>query len=471
MLKASGYTLLSVFIVNLLATSGDITLSWTSPIYIQLYSRDPSINPLGRPITDDEDGWLGSLLTIGAIVGPLPFSLIAEKFGRKIALLCIAVPHIISYIVMAFARNIYLFYFGRIFGGLALGGGYTLLPMYITEISEDHNRGMMSLSLNIFWALGNFLPYAIGPFMSIMWFNLVLACIPTAFFIIFLVIGSETPYYLLGANKIEQAETSLVKLRSLSNDVVQKELEFMKAHLKDDEDSHFSDILRKAELRKALVICVFLIVAQAMSGYCAITFYLQPIFEAAGTSLSSDISALIVGSTMFLSSFVAPVLVDRLGRKILTIFSCFGTFVSLVILGSFFYVQDFTILDSDPINWMPIFSLILYILTFNFGLGSIPWILSSELFPNSVKQIAASTVSSTFWITSFLLTRFFNDMNDVLGKAGSFWFFAIICLAAALFSIIYMPETKGKSFSEIQEMLRSGNKDFGKEEGLHPEKF
>ncbi|XP_018578224.1 facilitated trehalose transporter Tret1-like, partial [Anoplophora glabripennis] len=447
---------------NLLATSGDITLSWTSPIYHQLYSKNPSINPLERPITEDEDGWLGSLLTIGAIIGPFPYSLIAEKFGRKIGLLCLAVPHIVSYFTMAFAKSIYLFYFGRIFGGLALGGGYTLLPMYITEISEDYNRGMLSLSLNVFWALGNFIPYAVGPFVSIMWFNIILACLPTAFFIAFLIIGTETPYYLIGANKIEQAHTALMKLRSLENDLVQKELESMKLHLKDDEHGHFSDILKKAELRKALLICLVLIIAQALSGFCAITFYLQPIFEAAGTSISAEISALIVGCAMLLSSFVAPVLVDRLGRKILTISSCFGTFVSLIILGSFFFVQDFTFQDIDHISWMPIFSLILYILTFNFGLGSIPWILSSELFPNSVKQIAASTVSSTFWITSFLLTRFFNDMNDFMGRAGSFWFFAVICLLAAIFSIFFMPETKGKSFGEIQEMLKRGTKNLDK---------
>ncbi|KAJ8977077.1 hypothetical protein NQ317_008419 [Molorchus minor] len=154
-------------VVDLLATSGDITLAWTSPIYSKLYSNDTSINPLGRPITENEDGWIGSLVTIGAMVGPLPFSFIAEHFGRKIGLLCIAIPHIIAYFSMAFATNIYVFYFGRIFGGLAMGGGYTLLPMYIAEVSEDHNRGMMSQTLNIFWAIGNFLPYLIGPFLSI----------------------------------------------------------------------------------------------------------------------------------------------------------------------------------------------------------------------------------------------------------------------------------------------------------------
>ncbi|KAJ8942453.1 hypothetical protein NQ318_002666 [Aromia moschata] len=200
---------------DLLATAGDLPLSWTSPIYPKLYSNDTSINPLGKPITEHQDGWIGSLVTIGAIVGPLPFGFISEKFGRKIGLLSIALPHIISYFMMAFAKHIYMFYIGRILGGLAMGGGYTLLPMYIAEISQNSNRGMMSQTLNVFWAIGNFLPYALGPFLSIMWFNIVLACIPSIFFLSFLAIGPESPYYLVKVNKIKEAEKALMLLRSL----------------------------------------------------------------------------------------------------------------------------------------------------------------------------------------------------------------------------------------------------------------
>ncbi|KAJ8920260.1 hypothetical protein NQ315_011921 [Exocentrus adspersus] len=451
------YTLLCVVTVNLLATAGDVTLTWTSPVYPKLYSNDSSVNPLGRPITEDEDGWLGSLVNIGAMVGPLPFSVIAERFGRKIGLLCIAVPHIIAYLTMAFAKNIYIFYFGRIFGGLAMGGGYSLLPMYIAEISQDSNRGMMSLTLNIFWAIGNFLPYAVGPFTSIMLFNCFLACIPAAFFVTFLVVGVETPYYLAGIGKMDKAEKSLMKLRCLGKEGVQKELESIKAHLKKDDDGHFSDILKRKELRKAFIICIILIVAQESSGSCAITFYLQPIFESAGTNLSADISALIVGVALLISSFIAPFVVDKLGRKLLTVTSCLGMFGSLLMLGIFFYIQDSTAQSTENILWMPIFSLIFFIISFNIGMGCIPWTLCSELFPNNVKQIAASSVSSTCWITTFLITRFFNDMNDHMGRAGTFWFFAATCFASAIFSIIFVPETKGKSFSEIQDMLKYGN--------------
>ncbi|KAJ8946910.1 hypothetical protein NQ314_008709 [Rhamnusium bicolor] len=190
-----------VSLIDLLATSGDLTLSWTSPVYPKLYSNDSSINPLPRPITEDEDGWIGSLVMIGAMTGPFAAGFISEKYGRRIALLCLAIPHMVSLFTMAFAHNVYLFYFGRLFAGLSTGGGYTVLPVYIAEISQDSTRGPYTQTLNVFWALGNFLPYAIGPYLSMIWFNLILACLPTIFFVLFLILGPETPYYLVMRKK------------------------------------------------------------------------------------------------------------------------------------------------------------------------------------------------------------------------------------------------------------------------------
>ncbi|KAH0813528.1 hypothetical protein GEV33_009263 [Tenebrio molitor] len=131
-------TLLTFF--DLLATSGDITMTWTSPIFSKLYSNDSEVNPFGKPITTDEDSWIGSLINIGAMIGPFPYGFIGEKYGRKIGLLAISIPHIISYLTLAFSRTVYLYYFARLLGGIAVGGGYTLLPMYVAEVAEDSNR-------------------------------------------------------------------------------------------------------------------------------------------------------------------------------------------------------------------------------------------------------------------------------------------------------------------------------------------
>lgn len=444
------------FSVNLLATTGDVTLSWTSPIYPKLYSNDSSINPLRRPITENEDAWIGSLLTLGAFMGPTIFSIIAENFGRKIALLAIGFPHIVSYVTLAFAQDVYLYYFARFLGGLAVGGGYCLLPMYIAEIAKKTDRGTLSQTLSVFWAIGNFIPYAIGPFISIKWFNSSLAIIPVIFFICFSLFGTETPYYYVKRNKVEKAEKSLMRLRSKGKEEVQEELQDIREYLKFNETGSLWEIIKNQATRKSFFVCLVLISSQELSGFCAISFHLQLIFEAAGTNIPADISALIVGAAIIVSSFVAPALIDRLGRRFLTIASCFGMCFAHILMGLYFYIHDFTEYNSKNISWIPMFSLIFYSFSFNFGICCVPWTLVSELFPSNAKHVATLCISSFSWAVSFIMTSYFNTMNDSLGRSGTFGFFATACFFTAIFSILLVPETKGKSFIEIQEMLNFG---------------
>ncbi|KAG5875441.1 hypothetical protein JTB14_006262 [Gonioctena quinquepunctata] len=244
-----------------------------------------------------------------------------------------------------------------------------------------------------------------------------------------------------------------MQLRSLDEEGVQNELANIKSYLRFNEEGHIWDILSDKILRKAFIICLILITTQELSGFCAIMYHLQMIFESAGTNIRSDISAMIVGLMLVISSFIAPFLVDRAGRRSLIIYSCMGMCVPLAMLGGFFYIQDVLNSCTSSIFWVPIFSLIVYIIFFNLGICTVPWTLTAELFPNNVRQIAVSAVCSFCWVTSFTTTKTFNDMNRWMGQSGTFWFFSMSCLCCAIFSKIFVPETKGKSFSEIQEML------------------
>nr|CAI5828346.1 unnamed protein product [Callosobruchus analis] len=428
-------------------------MSWTSPIYPKLSSNDTSINPLGRSITQDEYSWIGSLINIGAMVGPLPFGFIGERYGRKIGLLCIAVPHTMSYLTMAFAKEVYLFYFGRVLGGIAVGGGYTLLPMYIAEVSDELKRGFYSVFLGIFWGFGNFLPYLIGPFLSVMWFNIVLACFPITFFIVFLTIGVETPYYLVGKGDIENAEKVLMLLRSKNEEEVKKELTQIKEGCNKSEVAHFKDIILNSGQRKALLVAISFILFQQLSGMNAITFYLESIFEASGSSLPSDISSLITGAAIFLSSFLTPFLVNIYSRKAVSLLSVIGMALPLGMLGGFFYARDNHNVNIEHIMWMPLVSLVLIILVYQIGFAVMPWTISSELFSKNTKHIAASVVSISCWIGSFVVTKCFTDMTQIFGNAGTFWFFGGCCLLCAVFIVFCVPETSGKTFVEIEKML------------------
>ncbi|CAH1112504.1 unnamed protein product [Psylliodes chrysocephalus] len=455
-MKFLSYTTLTVLTVDLLATSGDITMTWTSPMYSKLYSNDSSINPLPRPITAEEDAYIASLINIGAMVGGIPFSFISDHFGRKVALLGIGIVHIIAYLSMAFAKTVDIFYFGRAFGGLAVGAGYTLLPLYIAEVAKEEDRGLYSMTMTVFWALGNFMPYLVGPFLSGRMFNLFNAAFPIAFFILFLLLGIETPFYLVGANKMDEAEKVLMVLRSQDEKGVQTELNHIKDTLKQEEETppSFKNIFINPGIRKAFIISIALMSFQQFSGWNAIFFYLQPIFEASGTMLPSYISSMIVGASIMIFSLPAPYFADKFGRKTLLICSSTLMAICLFMLGSFFYFENRTNFNIEPIAWLPITSLLIMVFAFENGMACLPWTVSSELFPKNFKKISASTTSAACWFASFLMTQFFNDMTDVFGKDGTFLFYGMFSLGCGVFTWFYIPETRGKTFIEIQQLLQ-----------------
>lgn len=223
-----------------------------------------------------------------------------------------------------------------------------------------------------------------------------------------------------------------------------------------NKNGSFLDIVKDRVAMKSLFICAVLIASQELSGFCGITFHLQLIFEAAETGIGADFAALIVGFAMIISSVIGPILIDKLGRRFLTITSCFGMCIAHILIGSFFYIHDLTTFSVKGFTWVPIFSLIVYICSFNCGICSVPWTLTSELFSSNVKQVASFSMSTLCWTVSFIMTSYFNTLNSVLGKSGLFWFFASACMTTGIFSIIYVPETKSKTFLEIQEMLHFG---------------
>lgn len=446
-------TIIVALVANLLATSGDISQTWTSPMYSKLYSNDTTVNPLGRPITKDEDSWIASLINIGAILGSIPAGLMADKIGRKMTLLCIAVPHFTAYLMFAFVSEVYLFYIGRFINGIAVGAGYAILPMYIAEITEDSNRARLSLSLNVFWTFGNFMPYALGPYLDIKIFNLIIAAVPLIFFVTFLFVGTESPYYLVHKGQSEKAEKIIIKLRSCSKDSAAKEILRIEDTFSRHENGKITDIFTKKALRKAMVISLMLMLFNQITGINAITYYLQPIFEASGASISADISSTIVGLCMFIFSIIATYFVEKAGKKFLLGISSFGCFLALGVLGIYFYIHDSTSLPTDKIFWLPIAAVISYYFFYNMGLASLPWTITAELFPNSVKALSSSADTCFCWMASFFVTRYFNFLNDSIGKAGTFWIFGGASILCLIFDIVWVPETKGKSLAEIQDIL------------------
>ncbi|KAL3269493.1 hypothetical protein HHI36_008560 [Cryptolaemus montrouzieri] len=437
-----------LFLGNFLALTGDAAITWPSPVLPKLNTTD---NPLDRRITEDEASWIASVMGFGSMVALIPFCFLPDLIGRKPSLLLIAVPHMLSFGIAAFAKTVFLFYVARFLSGFSVCACYIVLPMYVAEISESSNRGLMLVSYAIFSNFGSLLSYITGPYLSIFWFNIFLLIFPICFFISFLFIAPESPYYYVMKKEYTKASKAIQILRSNYQNS-ELELNSIRMELETSQKGDIWNTLTEKHAIKGSIIALMLTSFQQLSGYAVFIPYTQTIFEQAGSKIDPAISSILVGLVAFFASFLCPSVIDKRGRRFVLIISLTGIIISEIIFGSYYYLDTHKY-DTESIRWIPLLCLVLYMLFFTFGLGPLPLTITSEILPVNIKFLV-STISSFFGtVCSTILSKNYYFLNDNLGYYGTIWMFAGFCTILLVFIITVMPETKGKGFSEILEEL------------------
>lgn len=334
---------------------------------------------------------------------------------------------------------------------------YVVVPMYVGEIAQDGNRGALGCFLPIIVSFGILFGYCVGPYLSIMWFNLISA-VPAIIFLGVVFLLPESPYYLLMNNKVAEANRVLYFIRNGTNrELMDNEILSMRKTLKYSQEntSNFKDFFFVPSLRSTTLLIITIMIFQQLTGVSIIIAYMQTVFNDAGIQIPSEIAVIIVGIVQCISCSATPLVVDKLGRKILLLLSIFGTGMSQCTMGIYFYLKTEGN-DINAITWLPILSLVVFITAYNIGLGPLPWVLVGELFPQHVKSIASTIATFSCLIMAFSTTVSFPLLREVLGVAWSFWFFSACCVLGFTVLLVFLPETKGKSLYEIQLML-NGN--------------
>ncbi|XP_046383720.1 facilitated trehalose transporter Tret1-like [Ischnura elegans] len=440
---------------TLVALSGGCALAWTSPAIDLLKSPGSQC-----PVSDFEGSWVGALLPLGAIFGALPSGSLADRVGRKMLLLFMAVPFVISWLMLALAKSVGVLYAARFISGLVTGASCVVAPMYIAEIAEDSVRGTLSALFQLLTTMGILVVYLLGLAENYVALSWTCFTFPIVFCAAFFWMP-ETPKCLLGKGKREEARKSLAWLRGRQD--VGSELANIQALVEEEaaasKNTSWRDIIASRANRKAFVICLGIMVFQQLSGVNAVIFYTGTIFQAAGSGLPPTVSPVIVGVVQTVFTTVAAGLVDRAGRRVLLILSSVVMSICLAALGAYFKIRGPGLEPSDAakaIGWLPLVSLAVFIIVFSLGFGPIPWALIGEFFAPNVKGIASGVAVGTNWVLAFIVTLTFASLQESIGSDATFWMFAGFNAAAASFVIFFLPETKGKSLEQIQKEL-AGN--------------
>ncbi|XP_019873534.2 facilitated trehalose transporter Tret1-like [Aethina tumida] len=448
----SKYIYLVVFTVNIVAFSTGSLMSSTSSQISKL--SDIENSPLGRVITSTEESLIGSLYAIGGMFGPVLLALLSSKFGKRCSVIALAVPFAFATLTYAFAETIYLFYIARIVGGIGIASTYSILILYLAEVSDKHNRGLCSTSFVIFLNLGMVFAYCVSPYTSLKVYNLTASVFPVVFAVASFLIIPESPFDLVANGRNEEAKEVLVKLRGTDANIKEEIQVISDTIAKNSEKASIKDMISSKAVRSAFVISILLMISQQFSGFSVILVYTEQIFEETNGSLTPVQSSIVIGVVGLLFSPVAPLFSDRFGRRILLLSSICGCFLMLVSIGVYFCLKE-TGINVDAISWLPIVCVVLFIFFKNFGLMPLVWPIVTELLPQNVKSQGAGILNMLSNVSSFVVTFLFPIMQESMGLAAIFWFYGAIIMVTGIYYYFKLPETKGKSMQEIQDILSS----------------
>ncbi|KAF6176558.1 hypothetical protein GIB67_034420 [Kingdonia uniflora] len=345
--------------------------------------------------------------------------------------------------------------------GLSISEGVVSLD--IGRLLTGYGMGLFSYVLMV--VLGVSLIFIMGTIVT--WRTLALiGIIPCIVLILGLFIIPESPRWLAKGGRKKEFEAALRKLRGKDADILEEAADiqdYLKS-LQHLPKAKVLDLFQRRYLR-SLIVGVGLMVFQQFGGANGIGFYVSHVFESAG--FPSNVGTIMYACLQVPITALGVILMDRAGRRPLLFISASGLLLGCLLLGTSFFMKAHEL----SLEWVPIIALIgiiTYVGSFSMGMGAVPWVIMSEIFPLNIKGTAGSFVTLVSWFGSWAVTFTFNFLMSwsSYGKSkkrtkqtncllGIFMIYAAVNALAILFVAKVIPETKGRSLEEIQTFLNT----------------
>jgi sugar porter (SP) family MFS transporter len=396
------------------------------------------------------EGLVVSACLAGAFVGSLLSGWIADGFGRRKAFQLCALPMIIGASISAMTNNLEGMLLGRFLVGTGLGVGPPVSSLYVTEISPAFVRGTYGSFIQIATCLGLIGALLIGiPVKNTAgWWRVCfwVSAIPAAILALAMAFCAESPHWLYKRGRIAEAEAEFEKLLGASH-VKSAMAELSKSDRGDETDSmKFSELLYGRHFR-VVFIGSTLFALQQLSGINAVFYFSSTVFRSAG--VSSNLANIFVGIANLLGSIIALVLMDKLGRKVLLLWSFSGMALAMALQVT---AAGLSASGSGTL-YLSVGGMLLFVFTFALGAGPVPGLLLPEILPSRIRAKALAFCMSVHWVFNFLVGLLFLPLLEHLGRRLLYSIFGTFCLLAVVFVKRNVMETKGKTLQEIEIAL------------------
>ncbi|XP_047498449.1 facilitated trehalose transporter Tret1-like [Penaeus chinensis] len=400
-------------------------------------------------VTEDDVAWLVSLTFImGFVISPLAGS-VAEHIGPRRLLVFTMFPVAGFWLLQAFSPYLWLLYLGRALLASTAAVMYTVVQPLVAELCPPRIRGLASVLPELFGCVGLLASYLLASLLS--WDKATaVAAAPFLPLSLMILLVPESPYWLVRKKKIDAAERSLRLLLGRDGNVAE-ELAAIRSTttLRQSEVKDQARELRKAHNAIPVVLMLSVFVLRELGGKGPVFNYTVYVFRRAGAQLDAFYCTVFVGVARLASTCVSACTLDLVGRKPLLVATSVICAVSEGIAGAFLF------LEVEGAAWVPMASVIVFVISYGIGLGPIPWAYLGELLPTPVRSIGAAVITFGYSLTYFAVNFVFLKVISSLGLGLTLLVFGMSNLIIGLLVLFFVPETKGRTLQDMEKAFQS----------------
>lgn len=401
------------------------------------------------------EGFMTAAVPLGAVAGAIMAAVWSDRLGRRRVLLACSVLFGIGSIISGLAPGVVVLTFARLLLGMAIGASALAAPMFLAELAPAERRGAIVSAFQLMITVGILVSYltGLGLANSGHWRTMLLLGVVPAVVTFGGMIGAvESPRWLVLRGQHEEAADVI---RRLQPDLGRVQVDRMVADIRDrtvapGQDAGWGAFLASG-VRQVTIFAMMAFLLQQVSGINAVIYYAPRILHSSGFGSTGEqlLGTVGIGVVNVVMTFIAIMAVDRLGRRPLFILAFAGTALSLALIA--------WAMGSGVPPLVGLIGLFAYISVFAMGLGPLPWLYMSELFPLQLRSRGMALASVTNWSFNFLVVFLFPIATTHLGTMTTMALFAAFCSAGVVYAWFWAPETKGESLEALETRLAVPN--------------
>ncbi|RDW81916.1 hypothetical protein BP6252_03028 [Coleophoma cylindrospora] len=427
-----------------------------------------------KALSSSDKELITALCAAGALCGAVIAGATADKYGRRPAIWFASVLFTIGAVIQATSYTIIQMTIGRFLIGLGVGSASTVVPLYIGEISPSRFRGRMISVDMIFLGGGSVLAYALdAAFANVThgWRYMVgLGAVPSILLGVFMFWCPESPRQLLYHNKREECISVIRSIYPNSSDeMISDKVLSIEAGVTYSKSLNEEVSVLKAlgslfgipANFRALTAACGLMFFQQFCGFNTLMYYSSTLFDIVGFKNPIAVGTVVAGVN-WIFTIVSILVIDRVGRRRILLWTMWGMPVCLVLAAIAFKwvpIDQATLeLTNDKVGWPAIIvlvSMIGFVAFYAAGLGCVPW-QANEFLPMEVRAMGTMMINIFNWGPNIIISSTFLSMMKGISPSGTFGFYAALCFLGWLFVYFCFPEAANMTLEEVRAVFQHG---------------